>query len=106
MVIVVLGALVLGGCLVMGAILFALAPARESIGAPEKRAAVSDRDAARRLARAIVSDIRLYNAEVIASGGDVRGKLAREIAEGRALFASRVAAEHLAYFDDALEELR
>jgi hypothetical protein len=58
---------------------------------------IDDPEAAARLARAIVADIRLYNAAKIAAG-DVRD----EVAEGRELFRSRVApAQHDVYEREA-----
>jgi uncharacterized hydantoinase/oxoprolinase family protein len=53
-------------------------------------------DAARRLARAIASDLSLYNEEKIVRGIEndcLFEELAEEIEEGRALYKSRVAAE-------------
>jgi len=57
-------------------------------------ALIETEEAARRLARAIASDLSLYNEEKIVQG--VQGDnlfevLAEEIEEGRALFKSRVA---------------
>jgi len=52
-------------------------------------------DAARRLARAIASDLSLYNEEKIVRGIEndcLFEELAEEIEEGRALYKSRVAA--------------
>jgi len=53
-------------------------------------------DAARRLARAIASDLSLYNEEKIVRGIEndtLFEELAEEIEEGRALYKSRVAPE-------------
>jgi hypothetical protein len=53
-------------------------------------------DAARRLARAIASDLSLYNEEKIVRGIEqdtLFDELAEEIEEGRALYKSRVAPE-------------
>jgi hypothetical protein len=53
-------------------------------------------DAARRLARAIASDLSLYNEEKIVRGiehDSLFEELAEEIEEGRALYKSRVAPE-------------
>jgi uncharacterized hydantoinase/oxoprolinase family protein len=53
-------------------------------------------DAARRLARAIASDLSLYNEEKIVRGIEndtLFTELAEEIEEGRALYKSRVATE-------------
>ncbi len=67
--------------------------------APSARGGIIDtEEAAARLARVIISDIELYNAKKIAAGLD----LASEIAEGRALFKSRVSGELLASFETAL----
>ena len=57
-------------------------------------ALIETEEAARRLARAIASDISLYNEEKIVTGlsnDDLFGTLSEEIEEGRALFKSRVA---------------
>ena len=57
-------------------------------------ALIETEEAARRLARAIASDLSLYNEEKIVQGiqGDnLFDVLAEEIEEGRALFKSRVA---------------
>lgn len=48
---------------------------------------ISSEDAARRLARAIASDLLLYNQEAFQAGAD----LGKEVEEGRELFRSRVA---------------
>lgn len=55
-------------------------------------------EAAVRLARAIVADIELYQAEIITAGGD----LSESIAEGRALYRTRVPERFHAFFEDAL----
>jgi hypothetical protein len=55
---------------------------------------IETEEAARRLARAIASDLSLYNEEKIVQGiqnDDLFGVLAEEIEEGRALYKSRVA---------------
>jgi hypothetical protein len=67
-------------------------------------------DAARRLARAIASDLSLYNEEKIVRGieGDnLFEAIAEEIEEGRALFKSRVAPELFAkgFYDRALIDI-
>lgn len=57
-------------------------------------ALIETEEAARRLARAIASDLSLYNEEKIVQGitGDnLYQTIAEEIEEGRALFKSRVA---------------
>lgn len=56
-------------------------------------ALIETEDAARRLARAIASDLSLYNEEKIVRGieGDnLFAELSEEIEEGRALYKSRV----------------
>lgn len=56
-------------------------------------ALIETEEAARRLARAIASDLSLYNAEKIAEGiksDNLFEVLADEIEEGRALFKNRV----------------
>jgi len=60
---------------------------------------IETEEAARRLADAIVSDIRLYNADAIAQGRD----LSVEIGEGRALFRSRVLPAFHSLFERAFE---
>ena len=72
----------------------AAAPARSSA----RGGIIDTEEAAARLARVIISDIELYNAKKIAAGLD----LGTEIAEGRALFKSRVSGELLAVFENAL----
>jgi hypothetical protein len=57
-------------------------------------------EAARRLARVIISDIRIYNPKKIEAGED----LTREIEEGRTLFKSRIGADLLPLFESMLEE--
>lgn len=57
-------------------------------------ALIETEEAARRLARAIASDLSLYNEDKIVQGvqnDDLFDRLAEEIEEGRALFRSRVA---------------
>jgi predicted Zn finger-like uncharacterized protein len=64
--------------------------------------------AARRLARIIVSDIVLYNAEKFDAGvrsGDVAGALAGELEEARALLAQRVSARLRDECDFVTDEL-
>jgi hypothetical protein len=67
-------------------------------------------DAARRLARAIASDLSLYNEEKIVRGieGDnLFEAIAEEIEEGRALFKSRVAPDLFAkgFYDRAIIDI-
>ncbi len=67
-------------------------------------------DAARRLARAIASDLSLYNEEKIVRGierDSLFEELAEEIEEGRALYKSRVATELYKknFYDRALVDI-
>jgi hypothetical protein len=73
-------------------------------------ALIETEEAARRLARAIASDLSLYNEEKIVQGiqGDnLFEGLQDEIEEGRALFKSRVAPELYAknYYDRAIIDI-
>ncbi|HJL19126.1 MAG TPA: hypothetical protein RMH99_25910 [Sandaracinaceae bacterium LLY-WYZ-13_1] len=73
-------------------------------------ALIETEEAARRLARAIASDLSLYNEEKIVQGiqGDnLFDVLAEEIEEGRALFKSRVAPELYAknFYDRAIVDI-
>ena len=73
-------------------------------------ALIETEEAARRLARAIASDLSLYNEEKIVEGitGDnLFDVLADEIEEGRALFKSRVAPElyRLNFYDRAIIDI-
>jgi len=73
-------------------------------------ALIETEEAARRLARAIASDLSLYNEEKIVQGvqGDnLFDVLAEEIEEGRALFKSRVASELYAknFYDRAIVDI-
>jgi hypothetical protein len=73
-------------------------------------ALIETEEAARRLARAIASDLSLYNEEKIVEGvvGDnLFDVLADEIEEGRALFKSRVAPELYKknYYDRAIIDI-
>jgi hypothetical protein len=52
---------------------------------------IDDEVNATRLARAILADVELYNADKIRQSKDPARDLGPEIAEGRALFVSRVA---------------
>ncbi|MGB0680919.1 MAG: hypothetical protein ACPGUV_14820 [Polyangiales bacterium] len=67
-------------------------------------------EAARRLARAIASDLSLYNEEKIAEG--IRGDalfevLTEELEEGRALYKSRVSLELMSknFYDRAIIDI-
>jgi hypothetical protein len=71
---------------------------------------IETEEAARRLARAIASDLSLYNEEKIVQGiqkDDLFTTLAEEIEEGRALYKSRVSAElyHKNFYDRALVDI-
>ena len=71
---------------------------------------IETEEAARRLARAIASDLSLYNEEKIVQGiqsDDLFAKLAEEIEEGRALYKRRVAPELYPknYYDRALVDI-
>ncbi len=74
-------------------------------------ALITDPQAARRLARAIVSDIELYNAEKIKNGIEkdtLFDSIKDELDEGRALFKDRVApgvAEQGNFFDLAVVDV-
>src|SRR3954453_21067932 len=61
-------------------------------------ALIDTEEAGRRLARVILSDIRLYNREKIQSGADLKA----ELQEGYALFRSRVVPGLLPLFESAL----
>jgi predicted NBD/HSP70 family sugar kinase len=57
---------------------------------------IETEEAARRLARAIASDLSLYNEEKILNGlknDNLYGEISQEIEEGRELFRSRVTPE-------------
>ena len=71
---------------------------------------IETEEAARRLARAIASDLSLYNEEKIMRGiqeDNLFDSLAEEIEEGRALFKSRVAPDLYAknFYDRAIVDL-
>ena len=73
-------------------------------------ALIETEEAARRLARAIASDLSLYNEEKIVQGiqGDnLFEVLTEEIEEGRALFKSRVAPDLYAkgFYDRAIIDI-
>ncbi|HEY8432696.1 MAG TPA: hypothetical protein VIL20_30205 [Sandaracinaceae bacterium] len=73
-------------------------------------ALIETEEAARRLARAIASDLSLYNEEKIVQGiqaDNLFEVLADEIEEGRALFKSRVAPELYAknFYDRAIIDI-
>jgi hypothetical protein len=71
---------------------------------------IETEEAARRLARAISSDLSLYNEEKIVKGiqeDDLFGALSEEIEEGRALYKSRVSADLYGkhFYDRALVDI-
>ncbi|MBK6512773.1 MAG: hypothetical protein IPM79_15185 [Polyangiaceae bacterium] len=73
-------------------------------------ALIETEEAARRLARAIASDLSLYNEEKIVKGiqeDDLFNSLAEEIEEGRALYKSRVSPDlyHKNFYDRALVDI-
>ena len=73
-------------------------------------ALIETEEAARRLARAIASDLSLYNEEKIVNGitnDNLFETLAEEIEEGRALFKRRVTPELYPknYYDRALVDI-
>ncbi|MBC7172771.1 MAG: hypothetical protein H5U40_10105 [Polyangiaceae bacterium] len=73
-------------------------------------ALIETQEAARRLARAIASDLSLYNEEKIVEGiqnDNLFSVLADEIEEGRALFKSRVAPDLYArnFYDRAIIDI-
>lgn len=73
-------------------------------------ALIETEEAARRLARAIASDLSLYNEEKIVKGienDDLFTALAEEIEEGRALYKSRVSPDLYArqFYDRALVDI-
>lgn len=62
---------------------------------------IEDEAAARRLARAIGSDIALYNDDKMRKGQSI----AAEITEGRDLFRTRVAEQHFRVYETEIERL-
>jgi hypothetical protein len=71
---------------------------------------IETEEAARRLARAIASDVSLYNEEKIVRGlenDSLFDELADEIEEGRALYKSRVSPDlyHRNFYDRALVDI-
>ncbi|WP_437542982.1 hypothetical protein WME95_32790 [Sorangium sp. So ce327] len=71
---------------------------------------IETEEAARRLARAIASDLSLYNEEKIVQGiqqDDLFTVLSEEIEEGRALYKSRVAPDlyQKNFYDRALVDI-
>jgi hypothetical protein len=73
-------------------------------------ALIETEEAARRLARAIASDLSLYNEEKIVQGiqqDDLFTVLAEEVEEGRALYKSRVSPDlyQKNFYDRALVDI-
>ncbi len=73
-------------------------------------ALIETEEAARRLARAIASDLSLYNEEKIVQGiqqDDLFSVLSEEIEEGRALYKSRVSPDlyQKNFYDRALVDI-
>lgn len=73
-------------------------------------ALIETEEAARRLARAIASDLSLYNEEKIVKGienDNLFDEVSDEIEEGRALFKSRVAPELYSknFYDRAIVDI-
>jgi hypothetical protein len=71
---------------------------------------IETEEAARRLARAIASDLSLYNEEKIVQGiqnDDLFNVLAEEVEEGRALYKSRVSPDlyQKNFYDRALVDI-
>ncbi len=71
---------------------------------------IETEEAARRLARAIASDVSLYNEEKIVRGlenDSLFQELGEEIEEGRALYKSRVSPDlyHRNFYDRALVDI-
>ena len=71
---------------------------------------IETEEAARRLARAIASDLSLYNEEKIVQGiqsDDLFATLSEEIEEGRALYKSRVSPDlyQKNFYDRALVDI-
>jgi hypothetical protein len=88
------------------------APREVATAAPSAATArgkiIATSDVARRLARAIASDILLYNQDEVEKARRdkvVSEKLAAEIAEGRELFETRVAPELHGAYPAAIEEI-
>ncbi len=61
---------------------------------------IDDRDKATRLARAILADLSLYNQDKLANATDPARDLAPELAEGAALFRTRVSPALHTCFDE------
>src|SRR5690242_741796 len=84
--------------------------AKPATGDTSEMPLIETEEAARRLARAIASDLSLYNEEKIVRGiehDSLFGELSEEIEEGRALYKSRVSPELYArnFYDRALVDI-
>ncbi len=69
---------------------------------------VDSRESCKRLARAICSDVMLYNEKLVQQakqGGLIPPELARAIAEGRELYLSRTTPEFVNLYDAAFAEM-
>ena len=87
----------------------AMLAAEPSVPAGDQSADNEKVEKARRLARIIVSDIALYNQDLIEEGvreGNLEEKLASEVAEAREVFAQRVEESVREHSDFLGEELR
>jgi hypothetical protein len=62
---------------------------------------ISDEAAARRLARAIASDLALYNEAKLRAGQSIEA----EISEGRELFRTRVEPQHFRVYETEIEHV-
>jgi hypothetical protein len=87
-----------------------LARGRGDVKGSAHMALIEIEEAARRLARAIASDLSLYNAEKIEKGvtnDNLFDEVAADIEEGRALFNSRVSPELYSknFYDRAIIDL-
>ena len=63
-------------------------------------ALIDGEEAAKRLARVILSDIELYNREKVLAGADLKA----ELAAGHALFRSRVTPDLVPLFEEVLAD--
>ena len=72
------------------------------------RLLITQTQSARRLARAIASDIALYHDDTVRqarAGGAIPESLAAGIEEGRALYRDRVTPENEPLFDHAIDDI-
>jgi hypothetical protein len=63
---------------------------------------IDDAEQAGKLARALMSDVTLYNGDKLAHAYDPERDLAKELEEARELFQSRVAPKHHFVFEEAV----